>query len=217
MSSNDDRWKLKLFSFVPLWNLRSIHTKSRYCIHILAVFPRPPLQTWSLNSMDWFSMFARLLFESTSDGFSLFGLCASLWKIAFPYSSISCSSATSTLVPQLQSYAQKSFGCRVFQLSLFQLSPLHMCQNQWGFPQSHYIWHTCQGLPWMRICMFPHNYISKDLCCCQTRAWTLFATARSKQICILGQPLSDACWDTFRICCTVVGLFSVMGLIIGDI
>ena len=44
MSSNDARWGLKLFSFVPLWNLRSIHSKSRYCIHILAVFPKtsPP-------------------------------------------------------------------------------------------------------------------------------------------------------------------------------
>ena len=113
--------------------------------------------------MDWFSMFARLLFESTSDRFSLFGLRASLWKMAFPYSSMSCSSATSTLVPQLQSYAQKSFGCRVFQLSLFQLSPLHICQNQWGFPQSHYIWHTCQGLPWMRICMWCEIHPSSQL------------------------------------------------------
>ena len=105
--------------------------------------------------MNWFSMFVRLLFQSTSDRYSMFVLHASLWKIAFPYSSILCSSAaTSTLVPQLQSYAQKSLDCTVFQLSLFQLSPLHICQNQWGFPQSHYIWHACQGLPWMHICMW---------------------------------------------------------------
>ena len=72
------------------------------------------------------------------------------FHLVFPQTS----SATSTLVPQLQSYAQKSLGCSVFQLSLFQLSPLHICQNQWRFPQSHYIWHTFQGLPWMRICMW---------------------------------------------------------------
>ena len=176
-------------------------------------FPRPPLQTWSLNSMDWFSMFVRLLFESTSDRFSLFGLRASLWKIAFPYSSISCSSATRTLVPQLQSYAQKSLGCRVFQLSLFQLSPMHICQNQWGFPQSHYIWHTCQGLPWMRICMWCEIHPSSQLhqqrsVLLPDQGIDLLCHCKVKADIILGQPLIDACWDTFRIGCTVVWLFS---------
>ena len=77
------------------------------CATVIRKYLRQVLPVWSMCQplKDCFPLFFHLVFPQTS-------------------------SATSTLVPQLQSYAQKSLGCSVFQLSLFQLSPLHICQNQ---------------------------------------------------------------------------------------